>query len=112
MFNQNFYDMKFNYKELNKEFQTLLKKHGNDTEFVSSADKKIWEEYFEDYSEEDKEILIPETAVFCNSYLELCHNHDGLQEVSDWSFGADEYGYSNPWDVFVEDIDVIYGLSD
>ena len=100
---------KFNYKELNKEFQALLEKHENDSYFVLSSDEEHWSEIFKDYPEEDKELFMQDHATFCNAWQELCANHEGLQDVADWSFGASAFkAYDNPWDLFVEEKELIY----
>ena len=81
----------FDYKEINKEFQELLKKHDNDNVLTNPKDAE--------YPSFGKENI-----VFCNAWRELCERHEKLEDVADWYFGAclfKGFDCDNPWDVFV-----------
>ena len=89
---------KFNFDELNKEFQLLLKQHENDIKFMNPEDEKFWKEYCGPLYED-----VLSCCVYANAFQELCGNHTGLKDEADWYFGACECmpKYDNPWDVFV-----------
>ena len=95
----------FDLDALNEEFNELCHKHENDNE-VNGASR---EKFAEVTSEEEDKDIISFWAMACNSWDELCSNHEGLSESGlNWFAGAEFVGYSNPYDLYIGNGDEPY----
>jgi hypothetical protein len=100
---------KLDLYEINSEFQTLLKKHKDDTDVLGPSRKEFLNVMsdFDDFKKEG--VLTQEDfdseknfrAMAWNAYDELCSMYEGLRETYGWWYGAEFVGYDSIYDLYI-----------